>query len=204
MMRAFQDCRLRSVRVVACFAGRVLRFTQTGWRILEGVWTTFGGANFLMNAMAIMVAFCCALLVWWAVFEDVVPLREAEVVLVVPGDRIIDRDQNDDFTITRRVCMSRGAWGTVNRAFVGEGNAGLEYKLVSSAPIFLQSGCHERSRTIDIPFSLPPGRYTYRSSIQFCNKLRCEDAGVQDVPVAIRGRWPVEPTGGPGAIRDPM
>lgn len=185
--------------------GRLVRVYRAFQTFLWGIWTTFGGANFLMNAMAVMVAVCCVILVWWAVFEDVVPMHDSEVVMVVPGDRIIDRDTNDDFTVTRRVCMTRSAWGTVSRLFVGEGNAGLEYRMVPTAPLFLQKGCHERSRTIDIPMSLPPGQYVYRSKIEFCNRIRCEEAWVQDVPLSIRGAWPPpQPHGPPGPIKEAL
>lgn len=188
------------IRLLAWALGRT-------WLGLRRTWDAFGGANLLLNLMSLCVTICCLLLVSWTLTQASSPMREAEVVQVLPETRIIDRADQSEFTISRRICMTRGAWGNVTRMFIDADGQGLEFKLVSSPPIFLPEGCHERRRVMQIPASLPPGKYIYRSSIEFCGRVwpGCQETWVQDVPLTVTGPWPAHVLATPpGPIRDPL
>jgi hypothetical protein len=161
---------------------------------------TAGGSNFVLNLGIIVIAGSSGLLVWWAVFDPVAPLRSEEVILIEPADRIIDRDQNDEFNVSRRVCMSRAATATVERQYID----GVVYAAPVSAPLQFHAGCHERRRAQDVPSTLPPGRYIYRVRLTFCNQIRCETVALHDIPIIIRGRFPIDPTGPAPPMRDPI
>lgn len=164
---------------------------------LRSCWTMFGGANFILNAMALVVGGCGVLLLWWAVLEPVVPVQSADIVRISPADRVVDRDQGIVLTVTRRFCLARPGWGAVTRYWVD----GVEYKQPPTPPMFYPSGCYERTEVLPIPSTLPPGKYLYRSSITFCNRMRCEDTWMREIPVVIKGRFPLEPNG-PAAPMD--
>jgi hypothetical protein len=88
--------------------------------------------------------------------------------------------------------------------FIGAGEAGLEYRVAAKDTVFLPAGCHVRSRVSDIPPSLPPGVYRYRAVIEFCGRLRCEEAWISDVLVTVTGRWPLTGALGPQHLREPF
>jgi hypothetical protein len=56
---------------------------------------------------------------------------------------------------------------------------------------------------VDIPPTLPPGQYTYRTSLNFCNQVRCERVYLHDIPIAVRGT-PPDPMVPAGPIREPL
>lgn len=169
-------------------------------RWAHDVYRTAGGSGFVLNLGILVIAGSSCALVWWAVFDPVVPLRSEEVTMIEPADRIIDRDQSDDFVVSRMMCMSRSASATVERQFVD----GVVYSAPTSVPLQFHAGCHERRRAQDVPSTLPPGRYIYRVRLTFCNQIRCEAVALRDIPIIIKGRFPVDPTGPAGAMREPI
>lgn len=195
-MASFLDCRNPIVRACAARLGRCVQIWRIILRPWKKAWALFGGANFLMNVMASTVVACCVLLIWWAVVEDIVPLSKEVITSVEPADRIIDREHDRRFVISRRICMDRAAWGKPTRMFITEGVGGIKHEVADGPLLFLAAGCHERVREVRIPDSLPPGHYIYRSHIEFCNRLRCEAVWLHDLPITLVGPWPIQPTGG--------
>lgn len=191
------------VRWSAYWLGRTMRFIGWFCRGIRFFWVTYGGAHFLLNAMALCVVVGTVILGYLA-FEPMVPLRNAEIVRVEPETRIVDRDTADEFHVTRRICMEWAAWGNVSRSYVDAERDGLEFKMAVVQPVFLPGGCHERTSAVEVPPSLPPGRYLYRSVIQFCVRRGCTDAAVQDVPIVVRGAWPRQPKGPAALMHDPL
>lgn len=180
----------RYVRISAWALGGALRLIAWLAAAARTLWATYGGPYFLLNVGALGFSVCTALLLWWWIFDPVVPMTRSRLLAVVPETRVVDRDKHLDFVVIRRICMAHGAWATVTRYFIGTDGGGLEFKMASPSRIFFQAGCHDRSRTIVVPQTLPPGRYLYRSSVEFCNKLRCEEAWVTDIPLTVTGGWP--------------
>jgi hypothetical protein len=194
--------------VAPSLAGRVAllcaQLVRWVWRAIQRGWQIYGGSNLLLNLMALCVAGCCGLLMWWAVFEPLAPLTEAEILSPARGTVVVNRDETDEFLLTRRVCMRHGAWGRVSRLFVGAGGVGLEYRIAAKESVFLPAGCHVRSRMAEVPQTLPPGVYRFRSSVEFCNRLRCEDAWTSDVLVTVTGHWPLTSSMPPEHFREPF
>jgi hypothetical protein len=52
--------------------------------------------------------------------------------------------------------------------------------------ITLHQGTHLRQRLWDIPCSVRPGEYVYRSQLTFCRGERCETLPLPAVPVVLR------------------
>lgn len=192
-----------AVRWAAWCVGWCLRTVYLAWRGMLRAWALFGGERLLLNTMALTVVGCGSLLVWWSVLEPIVPLQSADVLEPASGEVEVDRDVTESFRVTRRICMKRGAWAHISRYYIGSDGGGIEYKIAPRDSLFLPAGCHVRSRAMEIPRSLPPGMYVYRSSVEFCGRLRCEDGWAQEIQVKITGRWPLEAVLPPGIFRSP-
>jgi hypothetical protein len=57
---------------------------------------------------------------------------------------------------------------------------------VSREDITVHEGAHLRQRLWDIPCSVRPGEYVYRSQITFCRGERCETLPLPAVPIVLR------------------
>lgn len=202
-MRLFLDFRHQWLRVAAWELGRMVRLIQGVRSAARTAWLTFGGQNALLNVMAACIITGFGAIAWWA-FEPIVPLQSTDVLSIEPASRVVDRDHDDEFKVRRRICMRWGGWGHVTRSFVGAGRDGIEYRLGTVQPLFFPEGCHERERVVEIPPTLPPGQYIYRSVIQFCARRGCVDAAAQDLPIVVRGAWPLQPQGAPAPMREPF
>lgn len=187
-------------RKVARTGAAVGRGAVGVWRWLWESYRSIGGSAFVMNVGIVIIATSCGLFVWWAAFDPVSPVISEEVVRIEPDTRVIDRDVNDDLNVVRRLCLSRSARATVRRSYVD----GVIYQTPESAPVQFYKGCNERLRSLDVPSTLPPGRYVYRASLTFCNRVRCEEVWLHDIPIIIRGRFPVDPSGVPAPMREPL
>lgn len=57
---------------------------------------------------------------------------------------------------------------------------------VSRADIVIHEGAHLRQRHWDIPCTVRPGSYVYRSEITFCWREQCETVPLPPAPVVLR------------------
>lgn len=181
-------------------SGRIRTALRAIWCRTARTYQWLGGSGAVINACVTIIAACCALFAYWAFWERIVALESEQIVRVEPFDRIIDRDVGDELMITRRFCMRDHSLAYVRREFVG----GIVYQTPGAPPVQFQRGCHERPRPVEIPSSLPPGDYIYRVVVEFCNRLRCESIWLHDVPIVIKGGFPVEASQPPPPLREPL
>ena len=172
---------------------RISHHVMRGYRAI-------GGSTAIINLCVAIIAGCCLLFGWWAFLDPVVSLETERVVRVEPDDRIIDRGRRDHFMVTRHFCMSKPALAYVRREFVD----GVIYQTPDGPPDQFRKGCQEQPRLVDVPDTLPPGEYTYRVILTFCNRLRCEEIRLHDIPLMIRGGWPPPASHAPAPMREPL
>ena len=136
---------------------------------------------------ALLMAAFTAVFLWWAVFDPINPIEEIRETRFENGPGPVRRTQ--PVRVSRVICASREAWGTITAEFLApspivaapdvpaEGPTVIEDQLRHSlvpVPIHVLPGCHRRHRYWAIPTTLPPGTYTYSSSVEFCNRIgRC-------------------------------
>lgn len=127
--------------------------------------------------------------------EPINPIQRSKLLDVDPADRVIDRDERQDFFVVREVCSSRAETMEVVRAWtevVPDGQ--VRPTMGGSVSYFdVSAGCSRVRIKQTVPMSLPPGQYVFEVGLRRCSRFgQCESHRLDVIPVALKNGpgWP--------------
>lgn len=116
---------------------------------------------------------------YWVVIDNHNPISAATQTLV-DEDGIVNRDEG--MQVRRVICSSSDVKVDIVRHFLD----GVRYSMPTINNVTLHKGCHDVMGMVDVPHSLPAGKYLYQVDLSVqINPFKHIDVAMNPMPLII-------------------